>query len=100
VLALLDKLYRATKEHFESEEAIMLEAEYPGHAAHRREHIMMLAEFRLIIRDVESGKSKVNADMARGLRIWFIAHVKLSDCKFSSYVSTRQLAGEKSTADV
>ena len=92
--SLLDNLYHATKQHFKFEESAMLEVQYPGHAAHSREHNLMLAELKLIARDHESGGNKVDAEMARGLKVWFIAHVKLSDCKFSAYIAAHRLALE------
>ena len=91
---LLDRLYQATKEHFKCEEAAMLEVDYPEQAAHSREHMMMLAELKLIIRDHESGNCEVDEEVARGLKVGFIAHIQLSDCKFSSFAATHRLVLE------
>jgi len=93
--ALLDKLYQATKEHFEHEEAVMLEAGYPDYAAHRREHIMMLAEMKLIIQvEHESASTEMDSALAAELKTWFIGHIRQSDCKFSAYASTHREAAE------
>ncbi|GMR21181.1 MAG: hypothetical protein BMS9Abin36_1780 [Gammaproteobacteria bacterium] len=92
---LVGNLYQAVKKHFEYEEAFMLEAEYPDYAAHRREHIMLLAELKLAINvERESGDIKLGSEMARGLKIWFMAHIKHSDCRFSAYISSRRMVAE------
>ncbi len=100
--ALLDKLYQATKKHFEHEEAVMREAGYPDYAAHRREHIMMLAELKLIINmERESTSMEMDSGLARELKTWFIGHIRQSDCKFSAYASAHREAAElESAADV
>lgn len=82
---LVEHLYRKTKEHFKYEEAAMQEAGYPGFVAHRREHIMLLAELKLAI-------NKADSDMVRELKTWFMAHIKHSDCRFSAYISRRKMA--------
>jgi len=89
---LVGHLYQKAKEHFEYEEAVMREAEYPDFAAHRREHIMLLAELKLaIIREPGSGGIKVDSKMVRELKTWFMAHIKHSDCQFSVYISSRKM---------
>ena len=92
---VVDHLYRKTKEHFEYEEAVMRETEYPDFAAHRREHIMLLAELKLAIdREPGSVGIKVDSEMVRELKAWFMAHIKQSDCRFSAYISSRGMASK------
>lgn len=96
---LVGNLYQAAKKHFEYEEALMREAEYPDYAAHRREHIMLLAELKLAINAEHGfGDIKVDSKMSSGLKTWFIAHIIHSDCMFSSYISSRRKASESNLA--
>lgn len=92
---LVGNLYQTVKAHFEYEEAVMLKAEYPGFAAHRREHIMLLAELTLAVNmEDESAHIQVDSKMLRELKTWFIAHVSHSDCKFSAYISGHRMVSE------
>jgi len=92
---LVDHLYQKTREHFEYEEFVMREAGYPDFTAHRREHIMLLAELKLVL-DSEpgSGRVKVDSKMVGELKTWFLAHIKHSDCQFSAYISRHRVASK------
>lgn len=91
---LVADMHQQTKAHFEYEEAVMQAAEYPGFAAHRREHVMLLAELKLAINKASAGTDgiKVDSEMVEGLKTWFMAHVKHSDCQFSTYIASRKSA--------
>jgi len=98
---LVLNLYQAAKKHFEFEEALMREAEFPEYASHRREHIMLLAELKLATNmEPGSGGIKMDSEMSRGLKTWFVAHIIHSDCRFSSYISSHRMASEFNAAEL
>ncbi|VAW73790.1 hypothetical protein MNBD_GAMMA15-4 [hydrothermal vent metagenome] len=95
LLDMVNNLYRRTKKHFEYEEAVMREVGYPEFSAHQREHIMLLAELKLAInRGGGADEIIMNSEMVRELKVWFMAHIKHSDCRFSAYISHRKLASK------
>jgi len=95
---LVDHLYRKTKAHFAFEEAVMQEAEYPDFADHQREHIMLLAELKLVLNmGSGAGGCKLDPGMAGQLKTWFLAHIRHSDNRFSAYVCNHMMTSKLNT---
>ena len=82
VIELLDE----TKQHFQDEEEIMRGHDYPELVEHRRDHIMLLAELREFIRDVEEGRHTFGLDSMISLKHWLINHIVDSDLAFARYL--------------
>ncbi|MDT8387350.1 MAG: hemerythrin domain-containing protein [Thiogranum sp.] len=87
LMKLLEELCARTRAHFSIEEDMMLTANYPRYADHRREHLMLLAEltstFAAPIRD---GRCNMNPETLRALKSWFIVHVAHSDRQFANWL--------------
>ena len=85
--ALLDELYSKAKQHFNNEEALMLEQGYPGYASHQQEHVMLLAELKsTFITKFEQGCCHMDAAVFKSLKSWFIVHVIRSDREFANFI--------------
>jgi hemerythrin len=78
--------YENVREHFNDEEDLMLKANYPGHAEHARDHLMLLAELKLYIRHIEEELDNINIGTMDSLKIWFIAHIIGSDKEFADFL--------------
>lgn len=84
----LARLQELIQEHFEREEAMMREHDYPYCAAHKEQH-------RQLNRDVYAARKLYNADrdsidfdiFLAFLRAWFHQHILRSDAIFVSYLS-------------
>ena len=87
--SLLDGLYHLAREHFNSEEAIMSQLNYPDYTAHHKEHVMLLAELALYIREIQHGQSTLDIATLRALRTWFVVHLAEADAAFASYYHKR-----------
>ena len=74
------------REHFHSEEELMHNVNYPGRTEHAREHLMLLAELKHYIKDIEEELDNLNMSSLNSLKAWFISHITLSDRKLANYL--------------
>jgi len=89
---LTAQLYDKSKQHFQYEEQLMLEAGYPGYSAHVNEHSMLLAELKLVIRTViKKGDGNIDPEILEALKSWFIIHIAHSDKLFAQFVSRQRV---------
>ncbi len=85
---LTAQLYDKSKQHFQYEEQLMFDAEYPGYSAHVSEHSMLLAELKLVMRtSFKKGDENIDPETLEALKSWFIAHIAHSDKLFARFVS-------------
>ena len=90
---LLDDLYTGTKQHFQDEEALMIEQGYPGYVGHAREHAMLLGEFKSTFRaKLDEGCCNMNPQTLTALKSWFVVHVARSDREFTEYLNGKRAA--------
>jgi hemerythrin len=85
----LSVLRKLTHQHFKSEEALMRKYEYPGLVDHHREHVMLLAELQLHIREIESGSRPLTLGTLTALKHWQIDHLLYSDRIFADFLMCR-----------
>jgi hemerythrin len=85
----LTDLCEATRNHFQEEEALMEAYQYPGLAAHHREHVMLLAEIRECLREITNNNRLFTLENLKSLKYWQIDHVLNSDREFADFLSTR-----------
>lgn len=83
---LLSLLHKKISEHFNDEEGLMIESDYPCRTEHIREHSMLRAELKQYIRDIEEGEDRINMETLGALKIWFIAHIMSSDKEFANFL--------------
>ena len=88
---IFDELHTKARTHFRNEEAMMLSEQYPGYAAHAREHVMLLAELKsTFAAGLREGGCHLESGILRALKCWFIGHVSGSDREFADYVMKRE----------
>ena len=63
----------------------MKSVDYPEFAAHRREHMFLLADLSRFIRELERRKWIYNHEMQQELKHWFVAHLATDDMSFAKY---------------
>ncbi len=87
LMKLLDELCARTRAHFSIEEDMMLAANYPRYADHRREHVMLLAELTsTFAAPIKDGRCNMNPEILGALKSWFIVHVAHSDRQFANWL--------------
>ncbi|WP_148207459.1 bacteriohemerythrin [Paramagnetospirillum magneticum] len=88
--AVLSELADFTRVHFEREEDVMKQTDYPDreeHAAVHRGLIRVLSE--LIARVRREGHSKLSGSEVQSLRNWVTGHIKMEDRKLAEYLAQR-----------
>jgi hemerythrin len=86
---LLD-LAEMTRKHFQNEERVMRDLDFPGLAEHHREHVMLLAELQDLIREIEDGERLFGLNTLKSLKLWQIDHVISSDRDFMQFYRDMQ----------
>lgn len=92
----MDKIYQwlvdlmeMTRRHIEDEEELMRAHGYPEFSEHHREHVLLLAELRDCIREIETGTKPFSMETLTALKHWQIDHVLNSDREFVDYLDGR-----------
>jgi hemerythrin len=86
ICAQLSALGYKARKHFEYEELLMQECAYPQLANHHREHIMLLAELKVCIREIKSGTKPFTLKTLTALKHWQIDHLLDSDRMLADYL--------------
>ena len=82
----LNIFYEMVRKHFNDEEALMLKANYPGHSEHAHDHLMLCAELKHYIRNIEEELNHINISTLNSLKSWFISHIISSDKEFADFL--------------
>jgi hemerythrin len=86
-MGLVLQLQEETRQHFRDEEGFMHAHEYPYVTRHHREHAMLQAELRDLIRLIEEGKRRLDIETLTSLKYWLIDHVIVSDMAIARYLN-------------
>lgn len=99
VVDLVEKFYflrEYAKEHFSTEESIMVEIKYPEYESHHQEHLYFL---RYVDELYTQLKTKgFSPQLAREVNYytieWFIEHIRLTDMKLVKFVQQQSVCDE------
>lgn len=86
---VLNRLGNYTIEHFQREERLFVQTNYPGSAAHKREHEKLKAQVVAEIEKFQSGKTGLGMETLRFLRDWLKHHIQESDKAYSAHLNAR-----------
>ena len=90
---LLERLRVETSRHFHDEEQLMQNTQYPDWRHHRHEHVMLLAELKQHISNINTGNEELDTDMLSHMKTWLIEHTIDSDRKFAVFYHSRPTDG-------
>jgi hemerythrin len=88
VTTILDELIHYTVEHFETEENMFREHEYPGYEKHRLEHNELAARVLDLQRRLREGSATVSFDVLEFLSDWLADHTLGSDQEFAAFLKS------------
>ncbi len=86
-MALMD-LYQYVREHFKSEETMMLECSYPDYKAHRQLHDDLLDNLNNHVAEIVGDPQKLPS-FRLFLADWVLTHVKNEDQLLADYTQTQ-----------
>jgi len=89
--AILTQLVECTRDHFETEERMMLEHGYPEYRAHMREHRDLMDQLEAVRRKVTGGSGPVFAAAADFSTDWVMVHVLGSDKKLGAFLNRKNV---------
>ena len=85
VRSLAVELYRHTRIHFEDEEALMRQRQYPGLASHIESHNRLLGRLNGLSQAI--GQGSVDKVALQGLMTdWAMFHIAQEDARFEAYL--------------
>lgn len=79
--------YAAT--HFDDEESLMREAEWPNQADHRAMHAEFMQKTGGFFEDAPADSEWTSLDVLRFLLHWLLKHIKIEDRRFFDWLSAR-----------
>ena len=82
---LAQQLYKHTRVHFDDEEALMRQHNYPGLEAHIESHNRLLGRLNTVCQDMGKGmfeKTALDALMTD----WAMFHIPLDDARFEAFL--------------
>ena len=77
------------EKHFDHEERLMLEHEYPEIKEHKEEHARLLYQARELRKEFLNGDVTVSAFLASFLRDWVKAHIIEVDRRLGRFLAER-----------
>jgi len=87
------------KEHFHTEEKLMVSTKFPGYMEHKKIHDKFTLTVVKSVKDFEAGKRLVLEKFAYFLKDWVLTHVAVEDVQYAAYfkkIATRKADGKLS----
>ncbi|MES9992025.1 MAG: bacteriohemerythrin [Candidatus Thiodiazotropha sp.] len=96
----INSLVKIARRHFKAEEALMQARGYPRLVEHRREHLMLLAELREYLREIETESKPFTLATLTALKHWQIDHVIYSDRLFADFLKQQSKSEDGTELEV
>jgi len=88
--ATLDRLARAFRKHFRTEEQLMAKHRYLRLGSHKAEHDAFAAEIAALQEGCQKGERSLDEEQFRNLANWLRTHLVVSDKPMSEALATTQ----------
>lgn len=86
IQTIFDELIWYTKDHFRTEEQIMLKFNYPEFNEHKEEHEKLTGQVLTIQKNYKDGKTLINMEIVNFLKSWLINHIEGTDKKYKDKI--------------
>ena len=83
---IFDELIWYTREHFRTEEQIMLKFNYSGYNEHKAEHEKLTEKVLKLQKDFKEGKALITMETMTFLKSWLIDHIEGTDKKYKDKI--------------
>ena len=85
----LTEVVEYTKYHFEHEEKLMKENDYPGFDDHIKQHIEMIVKVNQIVEDYKNKPDYAINEAVEFLRCWLVKHIQQTDQEYTEFFHER-----------
>lgn len=85
----LKELVDYTKYHFEREERMMRDNDYPDYEAHKRQHEAMIAKVNGFMQAYDTDREGTVEELTGFLKGWLIQHIAGTDQQYSGHLRSR-----------
>jgi len=92
--ARMQAFMQHAKAHFELENSLMEETEFPARGCHIDEHAAVMKSCEEVSQLLEQGNAAVCRDLARELAKWFPGHADYLDSALSHWMCKRRMGGK------
>lgn len=82
----LDELVDYTKTHFQYEESLMQQNDYPDYEPHKAVHEKMIKQVAEVLAEYEKDKDTAMSNAIDFLKDWLINHINGTDKEYSSFL--------------
>lgn len=86
---LIREMIRYSDEHFKSEDAVMINADFPLFATHRREHQRYMEKIRAFVDSLKVGRQDLIEEILAFLSVWWIEHITESDRRYARWIQNQ-----------
>src|SRR2546426_7477782 len=91
---VLDAFATHAKNHFDTEDAWMVETDFPARACHIHEHAAVLGSVHGVRRRLAAGDFGAARRLAAELQVWFPGHAQYLDSALAHWMCKRRLGGK------
>lgn len=89
---LIREMIRYSDEHFKTEDAVMINADFPLFATHRREHQKYMEKIRAFVDSIKDERQDLMEEILDFLTGWWLEHITESDRRYARWIQN-QAAG-------
>jgi hemerythrin len=86
---VLEELTDYTVYHFDSEEKLLMQYEYPSYTLHKKEHENLTKQVKEIKEQFDSGDTILTVEFMGFLKDWLNNHILQVDKKYSSFLNSK-----------
>ncbi len=98
MMDILDQLIQYTVTHFQSEEALMEQFEYPKTELHKVQHQQLVDKVSRYRRKFISRRERITREMMEFLKYWLTNHILVDDMEFGKFVTSGAIPKETQTS--
>ncbi|MCX6171038.1 MAG: bacteriohemerythrin [Ignavibacteriales bacterium] len=91
-LAELNRLLEVLESHFENEERLMKENQFPGYFSHKLEHDRFYNQMLETIEKFGKEQTALDSNSLLGIRRWFFNHIDINDRKCGQFLSDKGIS--------
>ena len=92
VCEVLERLIHYTRTHFDDEETLMRNSDFPGYEAHKARHDQFIGEVEALERRAkisQGSEQLVGMEMLFKLKDWLVDHIVVMDMDYSRHMQSR-----------